>query len=44
MFGEFLVDVEVSMSKGLTSEMAMTKAFQRSFFVLACICRDVSMR
>lgn len=32
------------MSKGLTSERLMNKGLQRSFFVLACICRDVSMR
>ncbi len=39
-----IVTFEVSMSKGLPSERLMNKGFQRSFFVLACICRDVSMR
>jgi hypothetical protein len=44
MYGLFVIDAEVSMSKGLTSETPMNKGFQRSFFELACICRDVSMR
>lgn len=39
-----IVTFDVSMLKGLTLGRLMDKGLQRSLFVLACICLDVSMR